>query len=78
MRTTIRLVAPLSILVTALYLAFLSYSHAGFKSDPITTVDNQSTNIISPSPQTGGRLAIGQVRSSNSKDGSGTSTQIHP
>jgi len=78
MRTYIRLLAPLSILATALYLAFVSFSRAESKSFPITTVDNQSSNIVTPVAQTGGHLAVDKVRSQNSKDVSGTSNSNHP
>ena len=77
MRTYIRLLAPISILATALYLAFISMNHAESKSFPITTVDNQASNIVIPINPTAGHLAIDKVRNPNSKDVSGTSNQNH-
>lgn len=78
MRTYIRLLAPLSILATALYLAFLAKTSAESKSFPITTVDNQNSNLVPPVNQTGGRLASDTARNTTPKEVRGTSKPNRP
>ena len=78
MRTYIRLLAPLSILATALYLAFLASSRAESNSFPISTVDNQNANFVPPARQAEGKLAVDKVKNRKSKKSDGTDSGNHP
>jgi hypothetical protein len=75
MRTYIRLLAPLSILATALYLAFLAGTRAESRSFPITTVDNQNTNL---DPPIAPHLAAVKVQAAKLRDAHGTVSPIIP
>ena len=78
MRTYIRLLAPISILVTALYLAFISMSHAESKSFPITTVDNQNTIFAGPPKLEVSPIETVKFKTQKTKDPDGTAKTNHP
>ena len=78
MRSYIRLIAPLSILATALYLAFLASNRAASQTLPITNVDNQRTIITQPPKLQGGNLAVHKVQYRNSKDLDATASPNRP
>jgi hypothetical protein len=78
MRFSIRLLAPLCILATAIYLAYLASSHSGPDSSPITTVANEKANLNLPKKQPAAHLAIQKAQDAKSNPANGTADPNHP
>lgn len=78
MRSYIRLLAPLSILATALYLAFLASNKAESNSFPITTVDNQKTIFAGPPKMDVWPLRTTKLKTTKTKAGDGTAKTNQP